>query len=76
MESLKNLTQDDLKNFLISKSKSAVEYVKEKPLWVKLSLATTVASYGFVKYKWSALNGCGFDVLEPSLMTFGTSGKR
>ena len=44
------------------------------PLWVKLSVVTSIISYGYLRYKWTALNGLGFEIIPPKLLKFGTSG--
>ena len=74
MDLLQLPSNDELKEIIISKSKSALSFWTERPLWVKLSVVTTAVSYGYLRYKWTALNGCGFDVLSPSILSCGTAG--
>lgn len=74
IELVKLPSNDELKEIIILKSKSALSFWNERPLWVKLSVVTTAVSYGYLRYKWTALNGSGFDVLSPSIFSFGTAG--
>lgn len=66
-------SRDEIQRILIEKGQWALGYWRDRPLWVKLSVATTAVSYGYMRYKWTALNGCGHDILPPSF-PFGTAG--
>lgn len=63
---------DDLKEKLYSASDKVLNYVNERPLWVKLTVGTSLISYIYIRYKWTALNGCGVEVIPPKLSTIGT----
>lgn len=67
-------SKDEAKEFIIKQGKNALNFAAERPLWVKLSVATSIISYGYIRYKWTALNGLGYEIIEPSLLSFGTAG--
>ena len=43
-----------------------------KPYQVKLTVGTTIISYIYIRYRWTALNGCGVEVIPPKLTSIGT----
>ena len=66
-------SRDEIQNMVQEKGQLAVNYCRDRPLWVKLTVATGAISYGYLRYKWTALNGCGHDIIPPSF-PFGTAG--
>ena len=73
MDLTKIPSRGEIQNVAIEKGQLVLKYWHDRPLWVKLSVATTALSYGYLRYRWTALNGCGYDVISPSL-PFGTAG--
>ena len=65
--------RDEIQRIVIEKGQLALAYWRDRPLWVKVSVATSAITYGYIRYKWTALKDCGFDVIPPSL-PFGTAG--
>ena len=39
---------------------------------VKLTVGTSLVSYIYIRYKWTALNGCGVEIIPPKLSSIGT----
>jgi len=50
------------------------EKLMKTPLWVKISFGTSVVTYAYIRYKWTAMDEWGVPMLTPSLLSFGTSG--
>ena len=48
------------------------DFVKDRPLWQKVTIGSTVIGYLYIRYKWLALDNCGVDVVPPSLLEGGT----
>ena len=46
-----------------------VDYMSSKPLWMKLTFGTGVVSYLYIRYRWTALNDCGVEVIEPRIVS-------
>ena len=46
-----------------------VDYISSKPLWMKLTFGTGVVSYLYIRYRWTALNDCGVEVIEPRIVS-------
>ena len=46
-----------------------VDYVSSKPLWMKLTFGTGVVSYLYIRYRWTALNDCGVEVIQPRIVS-------
>ena len=41
-------------------------------LKVKLTVGTSLISYIYIRYKWTALNGSGVEIISPKLSSLGT----
>ena len=46
-----------------------VDYVSSKPLWMKLAFGTGLVSYLYIRYRWTALNDCGVEVIQPRIVS-------
>jgi len=64
-----------LKTYAAKVPDHAVRFLNERPLWQKITLGSSVVGYLYIRYKWMALNGCGVEVIQPKLLTFGTTGQ-
>ena len=45
------------------------DYASSKPLWMKLTFGTGMVSYLYLRYRWTALNDCGVEVIEPRIVS-------
>ena len=55
-----------------TKMEQIQNYVLTSPLWVKLTVCSGIVSYVYIRYKWTALNDCGVDVIQPRVLSLGT----
>ena len=64
---------NELKVFAQKVPDKFADFVRDRPLWQKVTFGSTVVGYLYIRYKWLALNNCGVDVVPPSILEFGTT---
>ena len=64
---------NELKVFAQKVPDKFADFVRDRPLWQKVTFGSTVVGYLYIRYKWLALNNCGVDVVSPSILEFGTT---
>ena len=62
---------EELKSYASKVPDKMIRFVNDRPMWQKITLGSSVLGYLYIRYKWMALNGCGVDIIEPRLLTFG-----